>query len=188
VSAPRAGWQAPPHDDRGLWELIDDRAGRAPDALLAVDEAQRTLTAAGLRDQALDAAAALSALGVAPGTPVSWMLPTWIESVVLVAALARLGAIQNPMLPILGRREMGFIVRQTGARLLVVPSTWNGRDYAGDAAEIARELDGLDVLVCDRALPAGGDAGSLPPPPSPVTAASAPVRWVFYTSGTTADR
>ena len=74
-------------DDLGLWELVEARADATPDAGLGVDEAGHTLGAAGLRDAAERAAAGLYALGVAADTPVSWMLPTWLESTVLVAAL-----------------------------------------------------------------------------------------------------
>jgi acyl-CoA synthetase (AMP-forming)/AMP-acid ligase II len=173
-------------DDLGLWELVEARADATPDAVLGVDESGRTLDAAGFRDAAERAAAGLHALGVAAGTPVSWMLPTWLESMVLVAALARLGAVQNPMLPILGPREMRFITDQTAARLLVVPGTWRGRDYAADAGGLTSEHPELQVLTVDRALP-DGDPATLPPPPRAATPADAPVRWVFYTSGTTAD-
>ena len=172
--------------DQGLWELVEARAAAAPDVAIAIDEDGRTLTGAGFRDAAERAAAGLRALGVGPDVAVSWMLPTWLESAVLVAALARLGAVQNPMLPILGPREMRFITEQTGAKLLVVPSEWRGRDFEAEARAIAADFEYLDVLVVDRELP-DGDPATLPPPPAPSTAADAPVRWVFYTSGTTAD-
>jgi acyl-CoA synthetase (AMP-forming)/AMP-acid ligase II len=172
--------------DQGLWELVEARAAAAPDVAIAVDEDERTITGREFRDAAERAAAGLHALGVGPGVAVSWMLPTWLESAVLVAALARLGAVQNPMLPILGPREMRFITEQTGAKLLVVPSEWRGRAFEREARAIAAELPGLEVLVVDRALPEGVPS-TLPPPPAPVSAADAPVRWIFYTSGTTAD-
>ena len=55
------------------------------------------------------------------------------------------------------------------------------------ANDVAGEVDGLDVLVCDRSLPEG-DPSTLPPPPAaPDDPADLPVRWLFYTSGTTAD-
>ena len=173
-------------DERGLWELVEARAHATPDAVLGVDEGGRRLDAAGFRAAAERAAAGLHALGVRAGTAVSWMLPTWLESMVLVGALARLGAVQNPLLPILGTREMGFITTQTAARLLVVPGTWRGRDYTADARSLAAARPDLQVLTVDRALP-DGDPHALPPPPGASTAARAPVRWVFYTSGTTAD-
>jgi acyl-CoA synthetase (AMP-forming)/AMP-acid ligase II len=173
-------------DDLGLWELVEARADATPDAVLGVDEAGRTLDAAGFREAAERAAAGLHALGVVADTPVSWMLPTWLESMVLVVALARLGAVQNPMLPILGPREMRFITDQTAARLLVVPGTWRGRDYTADARRLRSEHPALQVLTVDRALP-DGDPAALPPPPRATTPADAPARWIFYTSGTTAD-
>ena len=170
----------------GLWELVEARADATPDAVLGFDESGRQLDAAGLRDAAERAAAGLRGLGVTAGTPVSWMLPTWLESMVLVAALARLGAVQNPLLPILGTREMRFIIEQTTARLLLVPGTWRGRDYTADARGVRSDQVDLQVLTVDRDLP-DGDPADLPPPPQASTAANAPVRWVFYTSGTTAD-
>ena len=169
-----------------LWDLIERRAKETPDKQVGVDEEGRSITARELRDGSERAAAGLAALGVGEGAAVSWMLPTWFESAMLVAALARLGAVQNPMLPILGPREMEFISGQTGASLFVVPSTWKGRNFEAEARAIADSRSGMEVLVSDRTLP-DGDPTTLPPPPAPTTPEDAPVRWVFYTSGTTAD-
>jgi acyl-CoA synthetase (AMP-forming)/AMP-acid ligase II len=171
---------------RGLWELVEARAAATPSALFAVDERDRRLDFAGYRDAALCAAAGLAAQGVGPETRVSWMLPTTLEALVLCAALARLGAVQNPILPIYRAREVRFIARQTQARLLCVPGTWRGFDYAAMAHEVAAGQPGLRVLVVDGALPEGGPA-PLPPPPEPTEPERAPVRWHFYTSGTSAD-
>jgi acyl-CoA synthetase (AMP-forming)/AMP-acid ligase II len=129
---------------------------------------------------------------VGEGTPVSWQLPTWIESFVLVGALARLGAVQNPILPICREREVGFMTRQTGARFLVVPGEWRGFDYPAMARAVSGAAgdDGPRVLVVDRALPEGDPAtlGERPVSPAPAPApGDEPVRWIFYTSGTTAD-
>jgi len=174
-------------DARSLWELIERRVAETPDATMAVDEDGRTLTFREYHDAAERAAAGLAELGVGEGTPVSWALPTWLESLVLVGALARLGAVQNPILPIYRHREVGFVTKQTGAKLLIVPSTWKGFDYEGMAREIAAEQPGLEVLVVDRKLP-DADPVSLPPAAPPASSPEdAPVRWAFYTSGTTAD-
>ena len=113
------------------------------------------------------------------------MLPTWLESLVLVAALSRLGALQNPVLPSYRRRELDFIVAQSGAELLVVPRVWRGFDYEELAGEIAAGRE-LRVLLVDRGLP-DADPDALPPPPQPTDAQHAPTRWLFYSSGTTAD-
>jgi acyl-CoA synthetase (AMP-forming)/AMP-acid ligase II len=169
----------------GFWQLVERRAEATPNALFAVDEEDRTLSFAAYRDAAERAAAGLALDGVGEGTSVSWMLPTWLEAMVLAAALSRLSAVQNPILPIYRQREVGFAVRQTGASLLCVPPIWRGFDYPAMARELAAGVEGLDVLVVDRALPEG-DPSALPPP-STIPKGEAPVRWLFYTSGTTAD-
>jgi len=169
-----------------LWELIERRAALTPDLVAAVDEDDRTLTFAEYRDRAERVAAGLAAHGVGRDVNVSWLLPTWMEAFVLVGALARLEAVQNPMLPIYRDREVRFITKQTGARLLICPSEWRGFDYEGMCRAVAAEQPGLEVLVCDTWLPEG-DPATLAPF-TPVTSnASAPVRWIFYTSGTTAE-
>jgi acyl-CoA synthetase (AMP-forming)/AMP-acid ligase II len=173
-------------DARSVWELIDRRAEASPDRVMLYD-GDRTTTFAEYRDLVERAAAGYAGLGVTPGTNVSWQLPTWTESAVLVGALCRLGAVQNPMLPIYRYREVSFIAKQTGCKLLVTPSTWNGFDYAALASQVAGELDDVDALVADHWNP-DGDPGSLPAPPATFAdPADDPVRWIFYTSGTTAE-
>jgi acyl-CoA synthetase (AMP-forming)/AMP-acid ligase II len=169
-------------EGRTLWDLVEARAAASPDARMAVDESGREMTFAEFRDRSERVAAALLARGVGPGSVVTWQLPTWFESMVLVAALARLGATQNPILHIYREREVGFCVRQAAASLLVVPSTFGGFDFGAMADGIAAEVPGLAVLRCDRDLPEADPAG-LPPAPTDGDA----VRWLFYTSGTTAD-
>lgn len=172
---------------RTLWELLERRVDATPDALMAVDEDMRTITFAEYWADAERAAAGLAAKGVGRGDVVAWQLPTWIESLVLVGALSRIGAVQNPMLPIYREREVGFITHQAGASLMIVPSEWKGFDYAAMATSLAEaEGSSMRVLVADRALPQG-DPSSLPPIEEPQEAGDQPVRWLFYTSGTTAD-
>ena len=169
---------------RTLWELMERRVDATPDALMAVDEDMRTLTFAEFWTESERAAAGLAAHGIGAGDVVSWQLPTWIESLVLVAALSRLGAVQNPMLPIYRDREVGFITNQANAKLLIVPSVWRGFDFEAMATSISEANGGsMAVLVADRALPQG-DPTSLAPLPE---VDGDPVRWLFYTSGTTAD-
>ena len=172
---------------RTLWELVEERAEATPDASMAVDEFGTSLTFLEYKISAERVAAGLSRIGVTLGSNVSWELPTWIESLVLVAALSRLGAVQNPIIPIYRAREVGFIVRQTSARLLIVPSVFRGFDYGNMADQLASEVGELEVLVVDKVLP-DGDPACLPAAPrSPASGEELPVRWLFYTSGTTAD-
>jgi acyl-CoA synthetase (AMP-forming)/AMP-acid ligase II len=172
-------------DAGSLWGLITARANRTPDARMAVDQDGRSMTFREFVDRAERAAAGLATKGVGEGTVVSWQLPTWLESMVLVGALSRLGAVQNPIIPIYREREVGFIIRQARSRLLLVPSEFRGFDFAAMARQLAEGTD-TEVLLADTSLPEG-DPSSLPAPPTETSAADAPVRWLFYTSGTTSD-
>jgi cyclohexanecarboxylate-CoA ligase len=163
---------------------VEQRAARTPDALIAIDDRGERITFGEFRDRAEVVAAGLHHMGINEDSVVSWQLPTWLESLVLAAALARLAAVQNPIIPLNREREVGFIVKQLRADLLIVPSTWRGFDFAQMAAGIQQVNPGLKVLVSDRMLPAG-DPSTLPPPP--VADEDPPIRWVLYTSGTTAD-
>ena len=115
-------------------DLVERRAALSPDALLAVDEHSAQLTFGELRAQALGLAAALLACGVETGTRVAWMLPTRIDALVLTAALARLSAVQVPLLPTCGARDLAFAVRQSECALLIVSRS--GRQQ-GDALPFA---------------------------------------------------
>jgi acyl-CoA synthetase (AMP-forming)/AMP-acid ligase II len=169
-----------------LWPLIDARAAATPGALFSLDERGRTLTFCQYRDAALRCAAGLATLGIGRDVPVSWQLPTRIDALVLAAALARLGAVQNPILPILREREVGFITRQIGARHLFVPRAFRGFDFEAMAKQLAAQQPGLAVHCVDDGL-ADGDPATLPPAPTATDPATAPVRWILYSSGTTAD-
>ncbi len=178
------GWVGAPT----LWGLVERRAEVTPDAVLAHEDTGRELTFSQFRQASLEAAAGLHARhGVGRGTSVGWELPTWNESLVLVGALARLGARQNPLIPIYRGREVGFITAQSQASLLVVPTVYRGFDFEAMAREIAAGRPELGVLVADRALPADDPAGLPPVEDPPLRAEDAPIRWLFYTSGTTAD-
>jgi acyl-CoA synthetase (AMP-forming)/AMP-acid ligase II len=169
-----------------LWELVEARARLTPDLVLAVDEQGRELTFGSLHEQALAVAAGFAALGVEEGTTVAWQLPTWLESMVLVAALARLGAVQNPLLPIYRERELRAILPQVRPAVVVVPTTFRGFAHASLAASVVAS-EGLDtqVVVADRTLPTG-DPASLKPF-RPLGPGEDPLRWIFYTSGTTGE-
>jgi acyl-CoA synthetase (AMP-forming)/AMP-acid ligase II len=166
-----------------FWSLLQARVDATPDALLAVDDRGRRTTFAEYQHLAEVAAAGLTQRGVGPGSTVSWQLPTWTESLVLAGALARLGAVQNPIIPLNRQREVAFMVDQLSSDLLVVPSVWRGFDFEDMAESIQAEVDGLGVLVLDQGLPEG-DPSTLPPP---ILDQGSATRWVLYTSGTTAD-
>jgi len=167
------------HGGGSFWELTARAAHERPNSVLAVDERDRELTFAEYATRAERLAAGLFAHGVRAGDVVSWMLPTWMETAILCAALDRLGAVQNPMLPIYREREVGFITEQAGTTLMITPGTWRGYDYAALARTAV-----ADVVVIDRDATLPDADPSLLPAFSPDPER---ISWLFYTSGTTAD-
>ncbi|MEV6956201.1 AMP-binding protein [Streptomyces sp. NPDC051183] len=166
-----------------LWELIARRAALTPHATVLIEAAEdptadRRLTFGELHDRAERVAAGLYGRGVRPGTVVAWQLPTRIETVLLSAALARIGAVQSPVIPFYRDREVGFALRESKAEFFAVPGVWRGFDYPA----MAHRLGARGVFEAYEALPEG-DPGALPPPPAHGT----DVRWIYWTSGTTSD-
>ncbi|MGW0731390.1 class I adenylate-forming enzyme family protein [Streptomyces sp. NPDC002851] len=166
-----------------LWELLRRRAELTPDRTVLIQAEpdardDRTLTFAALRDRAERVAAGLHERGVRPGTVVAWQLPTRIETVLLSMALARLGAVQSPVIPFYRDKEVGFALRASRAEFFASPGAWRGFDHT----EMARRLGARGVFEAYEGLP-DGDPSVLPSAPEDGTA----VRWIYWTSGTTSD-
>jgi len=192
------GTPGPVGEARTLWELLERRVALTPDAPMLIQELpepgpgplDRVLSFRDVRDRAERVAAGLRAeYGVGEGTPVAWQLPTRVESVVVSLALARLGAVQTPVIAIYRGAEVGRILRESGARLFLVPGVWRGFDYPRLAAELTAgwaEPPRVRVAYAEADLPQGDPAALPPAPRTDLSDERAPVRWVYYTSGTTA--
>ena len=172
---------------RTLWELVDRRAAASPDHPMLISAEDEIVTFGQFQDRAERVAAGLHARGVSEGSVVSWQLPTKIETIVLSLALSRLGAVQNPIIHLYREREVGFALRQTGATLFIIPTVWRDIDFPAIAERALAEAPTRpEILVIDDGLP-DGDPSTLPPPPAATSAEDAPIRWIYYTSGSTAD-
>ncbi len=168
-----------------FWQLIEDRAGETPDAPMLIAEDGTTLTFKEFRDRSERVAAGLAARGIGAETPITWQLPTSMESVVASAALARLGAVQSPVLHLYREKELGFVMRHTNAAFVLVPGEWKGFDYAAMASKLASEMDPSPVVLTFADL-TDGDVSTLPPV-AEYADGEEPVRWIYSTSGTTSD-
>jgi len=104
------------------------------------DEARRLVTL--LRDQ-----------GVQPGDAVAFQLPNWREAVVSFVALALGGYALVPIVHIYGRKEVAFILEQSGAVAYVSPLAWGHVDYGAIVDTAAPRSLRLHVVVGEGALP-----------------------------------
>lgn len=165
-----------------MWELVERRAAASPDRRALTDEAGRSVTFGDLRAAAEQFAAGLHRLGVGAGDVVAWQLPTRIDTIACSLALCRLGAVQNPILHHYREHEVGFALRQLRPKLVLTPGEWRGFEYGAMARRLAADLPAPPAVVDVHALE----------PTDPVTlprfvAAPDEPRWIYYTSGTTAD-
>src|SRR3954470_7286331 len=139
-----------------IWDLVRRRAEISGDAPMLLDPAGRRVSWAEFVTLAERTAAGLLAQDIGPGTTVTWQLPTRIDSVVVSMALARLGAVQNPVLHLYREREVGAVLRQSRPDFFVVPGVWRDRDFGAMAKTLAAELDApVTVLELGDELPTG---------------------------------
>ncbi len=152
---------------------------------MLISEDDSRITFGEFRDQAEALAAGLAGLGIGSGTRVTWQLPSRIDTVVASAALARLDAVQCPVLHLYREKEVAFVLRHTNAEFCLVPSVWKGFDYGAMAATLAADIDPSPQVLTIDSLPFG-DPSTLPPVPA-FAEGEEPVRWIYSTSGTTSD-
>ncbi len=64
----------------------------------------------------------LRTAGLQPGTVVAFQLPNWREAIVSFAALAMGGYVLVPIVAIYGRKEVAFILEQSGVEAYISPA------------------------------------------------------------------
>ena len=137
-----------------LWEEFAGHAARQPGKVAIVSHRvasgdKEIVTYGELAGRAERFAAALVELGVVPGEVVSFQLPNWWEVAALHLACVRIGAVANPIITILRRREVGFILGRARTRVGIVPGEFRGFDHAAMLAGLRPELPRLEhVFVC----------------------------------------
>ncbi|MDO4761656.1 MAG: AMP-binding protein [Corynebacterium sp.] len=102
-----------------------------------------------LADAATTAAILLREKGVQQGDYVLVQLPNVVEFVVVIGALWKLGARPVFCLPAHRKAELSHFAQQSQARMLITCHTWAGCDHAELAAEIASQVEGVEVLVLE---------------------------------------
>jgi cyclohexanecarboxylate-CoA ligase len=146
-----------------LWEPFAGHAARQPDKVAIVshrvaDARSEVVSYGQLARLAERFAGALLELNVAPGEVVSFQLPNWWEVAALHLACVRIGAVANPIITILRRREVGFILDRVRSRVCIVPGEFRGFDHAAMLAGLRAEVPTLEhVFVCGAGRGARAD-------------------------------
>jgi fatty-acyl-CoA synthase len=189
---------------RTLADWLDDcahRYGARP--FVITDEV--TLSYADVAAQSRRIATGLIKLGVRPGDRVGMLMANYPEFVPVKFAIARAGAIAVPFNYLYRTAELGFVLADSGCRILITMSGFGGLDYQAMLDDIVPEWDSAGfsqrapdhvpdlrhVVVLDtdgRARPGvltvGDLTGTAEPAPQIGVAPDAPGD-MLYTSGTT---
>lgn len=187
---------------RTLDGMLDAAAAEFPDRPYVITDHQ-TWTYREVQDWSCRLAAGLTAFGIKRGDHVALVLANYPEFVALKFAIARVGAVAVPINMLNRRDELGYVLAQSDAVMLVTMDAFRGLDYLTMLDELANgwEKSGggtnlprlRDVVVfATGAMPsrtaatpfdalkggaAGFESGAAPDPGA--------VADIVYTSGTT---
>jgi fatty-acyl-CoA synthase len=115
-----------------------------------------------------EVARGLLAIGIEKGDRVGIWAPNCAEWVLLQYATAKIGAILVNINPAYRSHELGYVLRQSGVRLLVSAESFKTSDYRGMIGEVRGGLDALERVVYlgtagwDELLAAGEAAAGSP--------------------------
>ncbi len=163
--------------------ILSESAKRFPDNIAVVVGPQET-TYSELWLQARGYAAALRARGVGEGDPVAVLIPNVADFPRVYFAILALGGIVVPIHALLKSEEIDYVLRDSGAKLLVCAAPLLAEGAKGAA------LAGADVVTVLMPEPGSGDrledeAAGLEPIETYVPRHPFDTATILYTSGTT---
>lgn len=120
----------------------------------------RTVTYAELADEVEEIATGLQNLGMDKGDVISYQLPNWITTIAINMAIARIGAVANPIIPIYRESEVSYILEDSGSSCIFVPEEYRYFEYLDMVESISDDIESLEhAIVVDGE--STGDASSL---------------------------
>ena len=184
--------------DKTIDQLLSEAIVRTPDKVsIVADRADREqplrLTYRELGNLVDRAAGSLRRLGVGPRDVVTVQLPNWSEFAVTALACSKIGAVFNPVMPILRERELLYVLNFCESKVFIVPKVYRGFDYAAMAAGMRGELHHLKHLIVvdgegdsgfERAILSAGPGGETSKAPA---LGPDDMAVVMFTSGTTGE-
>jgi long-chain acyl-CoA synthetase len=164
-----------------LRELLEQRAGEAPDKHFLFSEADGRRFSYAEFDAAVNRTAALlGSKGVQKGDVVSLVMPNGAEYIIAYFACWKLGALAGPVNSLLKPHELVYIIANSEAKVLLVHS-----DFLPTIAGIRSDLPALHaVITFDDELRATNEVGpALDLPKANLSKDDEAI--IIYTSGTT---
>lgn len=188
--------QAGAWDNKILIDHFDFWAKKQPDQIavtsyLAEPDTSTSLSFSELKNVSERIAANMLELGIGLGDIVSFQLNNRWEFYAISIACVRIGAVTNPLMPVLREKELSFMLAMTESKILIVPKEFRRFDFKSMALGLQGELPSLEhVFVIDDDDPEIGFGRLLADTPLPksVTPPNAnEITQLLFTSGTTGE-
>ena len=184
--------------DKTVDQLLSENIVRTPDKIsIIADRADQEqalrLTYRELGNLVERAASSLNRLGVGPRDVVTVQLPNWWEFVVTALACSKIGAVFNPVMPILRERELLYVLNFCESKVFILPKVYRGFEYAAMAEGMRSELHHLKhLIVVDGDGESSFERSILSAEPGAKSAKSPSlgpddISVVMFTSGTTGE-
>ncbi|PYE12335.1 cyclohexanecarboxylate-CoA ligase [Williamsia limnetica] len=135
--------------EENFTDLIRGRATAVPDKVFVTDGVS-SVTYHELFAQSQRLALGLRQKGLRSGDRVAVQLPNWAEFVIAAAALARIGAVTVPIMPIYRADEVGHVVRDAQIKMAITATRFKGFDYASMYEGIRADNPVLEFIVVVR--------------------------------------
>lgn len=100
-----------------------------------------------VHDLARRVASGLSERGIGRGDVVAFQIPSWVEAAATFWGVALCGAAVLPIVHFYGPREVGFILRQSGARAFITADRFRNFDYLATLDSVCAGAQGLELVV-----------------------------------------
>jgi cyclohexanecarboxylate-CoA ligase len=138
-------------------DLLKSRAQSHADKVFVTDGIN-ALTFAELYEASQRLALGLRRSGVKTGDRVAVQLPNWAEFFTVASALARIGAVMVPIMPIYRKDEVAHVVSDAGVSVAIAPEDFKGFKYAEMFDDIRSESGTLTTVLAVRVADGARDA------------------------------
>lgn len=132
----------PVWEPKTIWKRFEEASEEWGDNLLLMD-GDKAFTYREEKERGLLAAGAFARLGVRAGDRVALCMGNREEFIPITLGLARLGAVKVPVNRRAGLEEIGYILNQTGARLLILEE-----GAAGCGLKDLEAFEGIEKIIC----------------------------------------
>ncbi|MBN9097777.1 MULTISPECIES: AMP-binding protein [unclassified Pseudonocardia] len=146
--------------DDGAWTEqsfvhdLERHAAERPNALAIIDEDGRRTSYGEYEQRTRQLANSLLSLGLEPGDRLAMQLPNSSEFCLTLMACARARIVPVFLHVVYDEHDLDYVLNLTGARALVVPASFKGREFVPLARTMRERVDVLEHVIV-----AGGEGG-----------------------------